>query len=140
MIFTKDFDDYDWYCDYVNLEDCYIPAKDIPPVKGEWHHRYTEYFWQVTITRSDIDTVTAYKSIERPVLVNGFVGIYEKDKEKWTFISLKSIAAFSIMKYQVKVRFRILEDIWCEKEEVYKTRVIYREDEPQLVRDVGEEW
>lgn len=140
VIFTRDNNDYDWYQDYENLEDCYIPAKDIPPIKTEWRHRYTEYFWQVTLTRADIDTVTAYKSIRRPVITNGFLGIYESDKEKWTFIALKSVVTFSIIKYQVKVRYKLLGEQWNERNERYVYRVIYKEDEPQLMRDAGEEW
>lgn len=115
---------------YDRIEDAYIPGDTLPPVKNEWHLRYTEYYYDIQIESQK--SLRHVKSYRKPIIRGGFLGIYDQDAAEWKFINVKEANQFRIIKYSVKVRYALVKD------DDDGIEVAFKKDKPEAL--IGDEW
>lgn len=110
---------------YSCIEDSYIPGETLPPVKLEWRLRYTEYYYDIQIESPK--SMKRVQSYRKPIIRSGFLGVYLNDTSEWKFINVKEATQFRVIKYAVRVRYKLV------KNNDDGVEVAFKKDKPEAI-------
>ena len=116
---------------YECLEDSYVPGATMPPVQTEWRFRYAEYYYDIQIESPK--SMKRVQSYRKPIIRSGFLGIYLQDTAEWKFINVKEATQFRIIKYSVKVRYKLVKEVFNAETQKYGFEVAFKKDKPEAI-------
>lgn len=123
---TGESEKVDFIETYPCIEDAYIPGENRPPVKDEWRLRYTEYYYDIQIESPK--SMKRVQSYRKPIIRSGFLGIYLNDTSEWKFLNVKEASQFRVIKYAVRVRYKLVKEI-----DELTVEIAFKKDKPEAI-------